>query len=72
MAFVWIAACRITAVQRRLITTLAEVLAFLPSLLPLPPTLTGWPITQHPTGMYILQRILWSFSSSPVTQETAD
>lgn len=31
----------LSAVQRRLITTLAEVLAVLPSLLPLPPTLTG-------------------------------
>lgn len=31
----------LSAVQRRLITTPAEVLIFLPSLLPLPPTLIG-------------------------------
>ena len=31
----------LSAVQRRLITTPAEVLVFLPSLLPLPPTLIG-------------------------------
>ena len=54
----------LSAVQRRLITTLAEVLAFLPSLLPLPPTLTGWrPCTQSlpysPGAMCMVNLVLW-------------
>lgn len=41
MAFVWIAACRITAVQRRLITTPAEAPNLLPFSSALTPTLIG-------------------------------